>query len=168
MLVYSLIPSALMFIFDCLLIKSSLIKPLGANSTSTKHCESGGPQKRTSFLAVTVYNTAAMSRKRRDITINLLVVTFLFLFMTLPASLCYAFFKEALMRHKNGLELLCFFDFVHFLNRSILFPTCFLTNIKFRGAVYKLSDEAWARFDTSRPRLPSCNKSRTDDLVVKL
>ncbi len=147
MVVYSLIPSTIMAVFDCLLIKTSLI-----NTHERRTKRTGLP---------TMYMVAAMNKRRRDFTISLLVVTFVFLAMTLPASICYAFFKETLLKNKSGLELLCLFDFIHFLNRSILFPTCFLTNVKFRSAVYKFKSNLTA----------SCNVScrqRNETLIYKL
>jgi hypothetical protein len=160
MMIYSLIPSTIMAVFDCLLIKSSLV--------STTY-ESG--KKRSSFPTVNV-----MNRRRREFTVSLLVVTFLFLAMTLPASICYAFFKDTLLKTKSGLALLCLFDFVHFLNRSILFPTCFLTNVKFRTAVYKLKSTLTQQPTTSTAgaanTASSCiavnNRSTNQMLIFKL
>jgi hypothetical protein len=107
-LLYSLIPSSLMIVFNILIIKKF---------TSIKD------------------KFSSCKRKKTALTISLLSITSTFIIMTLPAALLYGFFSHLFkgIFLKNVLALI---DYLSFLNRASLFINCFITNSNFRKIVF--------------------------------
>ena len=101
LILYSLIPFIIMLVFNILLIKK--------------------------IRSIKNSNKGSVIRNIKSI----LVITFLFLIMTVPASVAFGFFK--LTSPKIVLLLL---DDLSFLNFSILFVNFFLTNLKFRKIIF--------------------------------
>jgi hypothetical protein len=64
---------------------------------------------------------------------SLLVITFLFLIMTVPTSIAFGFFET-----KTSNLVLFALDDLSFLNNSLLFFTCFFTNLKFRKVFFNI------------------------------
>lgn len=75
--------------------------------------------------------------KRRNLTISLLVLCFLFIVMTAPATILFAYFYQPMI-DSIGLASLYMIDDISFLNNSMLFFVCFISNRKFRKTVFKL------------------------------
>ena len=100
LILYSLIPFIIMLIFNILLIK---------RITRMKNMNKG---------------SAIRNIK------SILVITFLFLIMTVPSSVAYGFFMQT-----SPKKVLLLLDDLSFLNNSILFFTFFLTNLKFRKII---------------------------------
>jgi hypothetical protein len=109
LVLYSAVPSIIMCIFNSLLIFKSL---------------SGGKSL-----------TAHKSNKKMRLTISLVIITVLFLVMTLPSSIAFAFFANDLFASEYGGIVLKLLDFLSFLNRSTLFISCYLTNVKFKKII---------------------------------
>jgi len=109
LVLYSAVPSVIMCIFNSLLIFKSL---------------SGGKSLTTS-----------KNNKKIRLTISLVIITVLFLVMTLPSSIAFAFFSKDLFAYEYGGIILKLLDFLSFLNRSTLFLSCYLTNVKFKKII---------------------------------
>ncbi len=117
---YSLIPSSLMIVFNSLLISKTFY--LDKNKTLKYN-----KNKKVSAIS-----------KKTGLTISLLFITFSFIIMTLPASLCYGFFFD-LFRSTTVLKyILTLTDYLSYLNHSFIFFNCFLTNRIFRIFVIRI------------------------------
>ena len=117
-LLYCLIPSSLMIIFNLLIIKK-------VTSVEDKF--------------------SSNRRKKTALTISLLSITSLFVFMTLPATIVYGFFPNHFSNVllKNVQKLI---DHLSFLNRASLFINCFLTNANFRKIVINVFSKSKSRY----------------------
>ena len=117
MVVYSLIPSIVMIVFNTLIIVTTL--KLGKNLN------------RNDEKAIEVYN------KKRRLTICLITVTTLFPLMTLPNVIYYGFFNDYsepwIRKYVGG-----FTNNLTFFHHACLFFSLFFTNIYFRKAVYSI------------------------------
>jgi hypothetical protein len=111
LILYSAVPSVIMCIFNSLLIFKSL---------------SGGKSQ-----------NAKRNNRKMKLTISLVIITALFLVMTLPSSIAFAFFNYDLLSFEYGNIILKLLDFLSFLNRSTLFISCYLTNVKFKKIINK-------------------------------
>jgi len=116
MVLYNFLPAIIMFIFNILIIVKAL-----SNSE----------------INMNKHNKKAMKRmqKKRRMSISLVVITFAFLIMNLPATIYYGYFKQNELVSFNLGGIL---DFFSFLNHSSVFFTSFLTNVKFRQSVYNV------------------------------
>ena len=112
LILYSLVPFVIMGAFNVLLIKKISLKKRNYSTSNQK-----------------------MDSVKKNIQ-SLLVITFLFLIMTVPTSIAYGFFPG-----KVSNLVLFALDDLSFLNNSILFFTCFLTNFKFRKTIYYMLDK---------------------------
>jgi hypothetical protein len=110
MIFYNVIPFIVMMTFNCLLAFNI-----------RKSCNSH--QQDAKALA-----------KKRNLTISLLSVGILFLVMTVPGTLMFAYFYDAALA-SYGLQFIYIIDDITFLNHSILFFVCFITNKKFRNTI---------------------------------
>jgi hypothetical protein len=106
--IYSFFPFLLMLIFNLLLIRKTLFH-------KTKNLD----------------NNRAM-RKKRKLTITLVLISFEFIILTLPANIAFGFFYPYFKTFNFGNSILMFLDFIKFFYHSSLFLNCFLTNQKFR------------------------------------
>jgi hypothetical protein len=112
MFIYSFIPASVMFTFNILLIVTTL--------WPVKDDSSAKSQKAYS--------------KKRKLTVSLLVISFTFMFLTLPATIGWGYFSWA-KTLPWGMLSLHVLDYLAFLNHTSLFFNCFITNYKFRKAV---------------------------------
>lgn len=78
-----------------------------------------------------------LAAKKRNLTISLLSLCFLFLIMTVPSTIVFAFFYDFIFSYL-GLKYVYMFDDISFLNNCILFFVCFSSNRKFRKTVFRL------------------------------
>jgi len=128
MVIYSLIPTVVMIIFNSLIIVKT--RSLGQNVN------------RSDEQALEVY------KKKRRLTISLVIVTFLFPLMTLPNVIFYGFFNDYgdpwLRKYVGG-----FTNNIMFLNHACLFFSLFFTNMYFRNAVYAVFRRKNSRNSTS-------------------
>ena len=108
LILYNLIPFIIMIIFDILLIRKIRFSLKDKNSNS---------------------NTKKVNIQRN--VMSILLITFIFLIMTMPASIAYGFFY-----YKLSPTVLTLLDVFSFLNNSTLFFTCFFTNSKFRKVIF--------------------------------
>lgn len=123
LVLYNLTPFIIMMIFNFLLIKKIR---LGLKSDS----------KRENII-----------RNARSI----LFITLVFLVLTIPASIGYAFF------YNDSNQINIILDEMSFFNSSTLFFTCFLTNLKFRKVVV----EFFGKKSDSKYRSSSTVNTRT-------
>ena len=79
--------------------------------------------------------TSTESGKKKNLTISLLFITFLFLAMTLPSAIAFGFFYESFAQNKNFYMIL---DNFSFINRASLFLNAFISFKKFRQIVLEL------------------------------
>jgi hypothetical protein len=108
LVLYNLIPFSIMMVFNILLIRKI------RSSLKDKNLK---------------INSKKENIKRN--VISILVITFLFLIMTMPASIAYGFFHDKLTP-----TILTALDVFSFLNNSTLFFTCFFTNSRFRKVIF--------------------------------
>lgn len=105
---YSLIPFCVMSIFNFLLIKTIL--------DSKKKCKKVEP-------------------KQHRVTVLLLVITWLFLFMTLPSIILTVFFSNIVNELYYGYTLTLFAANLAYLNHSTIFFEVFIFHSKFRKII---------------------------------
>lgn len=109
--IYNFVPFLIMLVFNLLLVyKIVRISNPNLQSPSSKNQKSKNKQ-----------------------TISLVIITFLFVVMTLPSNVFFGYFQG-----KTSLvtgSIFVFWDFLGFLNRASLFFSCFITNLKFRSIV---------------------------------
>jgi hypothetical protein len=118
MFIYSFIPATVMITFNFLLIYTTLMvrKPTSSNSRN---------QESDRALA-----------KKRKLTISILVITFAFIFLTLPSMIAWGFLADWMYATLPwGNLTLDILDYLSFSNHSSVFFSCFLTNYKFRGVI---------------------------------
>lgn len=112
---YNIIPFVIMMTFNSLLIVNIRKKISTFNSKST----------------------SSSSIKRPNLTVSLIVLTCMFLVMTTPATVMFAFFYSQMIA-TIGKSWLYFIDDISFLNHGMLFTICFVSNKKFRRTVLQL------------------------------
>lgn len=115
--IYSIIPFIIMFIFNILLISKTLI----TNKSSMKKSK----------------EALKSMRKKRKLTISILVITFGFIVMTMPVSFVFTFVRGPIEALKYGRIILDLLNFISFSFHASLFSTCFMSNIKLRNFVGK-------------------------------
>lgn len=85
-------------------------------------------------------NSANSSSKKLNITVSLVIISFLFLIMTTPGTIMFAFFYDQLFSYMNP-SMVYLIDDVSFLNHSLLFVISFVSIRKFRrtimGTIFK-------------------------------
>lgn len=109
---YSIVPVVLMIIFNSLIIYKTACL--------------GKYLNRNNLKLIRLY------QKKRRLTISLIIITFMFLLMSLPSTIFFAFFfgkNPYLDKFIGGL-----FDDIAFLHHASLFISLFLTNVYFRKA----------------------------------
>lgn len=116
MVFYNIIPFGIMIIFNTLLI-------VNLRRMTKKRPEEykSGPKKR--------------SPRRQNLTISLLILTFIFLIMTLPSSLFFGFFYYGKVKNMDR-SVAFLIDDISFLNNSMLFFISFVSNRNFRNAIF--------------------------------
>jgi hypothetical protein len=120
-ILYPTVPVCIMFVFNILLIRKTLALYKNRN---------------TNFKSIRNQQHCHISKKR-NLTWSLLYITFLFIIMTMPSSVCYGFFNDYFNSTTSLQNIIVILDYLSFLNRSTLFFDCFLTNITFRKIVIK-------------------------------
>jgi hypothetical protein len=118
--IYTLIPFALMTLFNSLIIYKTF--------------KTGRNLNRNDVQSVNSY------RKKQNMTISLVSVTFLFLIFTLPNTIFFAFFYGFFSgkSHDNDLYIGGLTNNLAFLHHSTLLFNLYFTNIYFRKAVLSL------------------------------
>lgn len=114
MVFYNVIPFLVMITFNILLvvnIKSSKIKPK--------------------------LSTIKTASKKNNLTILLLLQSFLFLVMTMPGTILFAYFYNSVFANL-GTQYVYMIDDISFLNNTTLFFVCFVSNKRFRDAIIQL------------------------------
>jgi hypothetical protein len=123
MVLYNFLPFVIMSIFNSLLIKKTL-----SSSVLSK-------KKPSSEKSTTTTSMSRADRKKQRLTISLVVITFLFLIMTLPSTIWFGFVKQALPNTDTTIIVGQLLDNIAFLQHSSLLITSYLTNYKFREAL---------------------------------
>jgi hypothetical protein len=152
MTLYNLLPFAIMIIFNALLIRYGIFKNKGSKTTSN----SGHARK-------------------KELTITLLLVTFLYILMVLPGGIYFGFYRSPFFEIDQILILV--FDALSFLNRSSLFFACLITNLKFRSIVLDKFEKRFSilklcvfcrNFKIIRKRFTISKTSETEDKFSKI
>ena len=98
------------------------------------------------FLVMTIFNflliinirnsreSSKSAAKKRNLTLTLFLLCFLFIAMTAPGTLLYGYFYDSVLASLS-LSTAFLIDDVSYLNHSMLFFTCFISNKKFRRTV---------------------------------
>ncbi|CAF0892366.1 unnamed protein product [Brachionus calyciflorus] len=113
LIVYNIIPLSVMIIFNTLLIVTTLL-----DNKSLKYLSNEKALKSI--------------RKKRNLTISIISITFAFMVMTTPSTIIFSFFQSDFNRFKNSRIVLRSLDSIAFLFHSTIFFNCLLTNTKFR------------------------------------
>lgn len=74
-------------------------------------------------------------RGKRRLTISLIIITLMYIFMSLPSSIFFSFFIDYLFKSNGQLYSVLLKSF-YFSQHSIIFFECYFTNIKFRKSFY--------------------------------
>lgn len=77
------------------------------------------------------------SHKRQNLTISLLIISFLFVLMTSPGSILFGFFYNQILGDLDRAYIFLIDD-ISFLNHASLFFISFASNMKFRKAVIEI------------------------------
>ncbi len=128
LVIYSLIPSILMLVFNVLLIKNTpnrltyvkykipAVKAISSNTNSQ----------------------SSIGSKKRNLTFSLLFISFMFLACSLPGMFLYGVFPDEAQNQNSNIiltNIMVLFDFLAFLYHATIFFNCLLTNLKFRKIV---------------------------------
>lgn len=114
---YNFIPGAIMLLFNLLLIYTTLI-----------------PSKKDKHKKLSASDIKA-AKKKRNLTLSLLVVTFAFIVLTFPSTIGYGYFSDYLFSTDFGPLLLYCLDYLSFFNHVSIFFFTFMTHRKFRKIV---------------------------------
>lgn len=116
LVIYSIIPTIIMVIFNTLIV------------FETMHL--GRQLNRNDERSIKVF------RKKRHLTVSLIILTFLFPIMTLPNVIFYSFFYRIdpwMDKYLGG-----FTNNLTFFHHSVLFFSLYLTNCYFRKAIFSI------------------------------
>jgi len=83
------------------------------------------------------YHGSNSKAKRPNLTFSLILVSFFLMAITIPSTILFAYFYDQLLADLN-ISLIYLIDDISFLNNSMLFFICFLSNKKFRTTVIQL------------------------------
>ena len=111
---YSIIPTIIMIIFNSLIIKKTINLGKSLNQNDKR--------------------AIRLNKKKKNMTVSLLIITFMFLLLTLPNSIyfsCYLLIFNTLNNRAIG----CL-NFLTFLHHSTLFFSLYFTNNYFKNAVH--------------------------------
>lgn len=108
-IIYSAVPSVIMLLANGLILKNIFAME------RRKHYATG---------------KEAAGRKKMANVLSLVLVAVLFLLMTFPNTILQTFFSDRLT-----IDVIYFSDHISFLNHSMIFFLCFVTNRKFRNIV---------------------------------
>jgi hypothetical protein len=125
MVLYNFLPFVIMSIFNSLLIKKTLSSGMHSRKNANNNNEKNNKMSRA-------------DRKKQRLTISLVVITFLFLLMTLPSTIWFGFVKQSLPNTDTTIIVGQLLDNIAFLQHSSLLITSYLTNYKFREAFDQL------------------------------
>lgn len=114
---YNFIPGSVMFLFNILLIYTTLI-----------------PSKKDKHKKLSASEVKA-AKKKRNLTVSLLVVTSAFVILTFPATIGFGYFGDYLYTTDYGLFMLYCLDYLSFFNHISIFFFTFMTHRKFRKIV---------------------------------
>ena len=114
---YNVIPFLVMITFNTLLI-INLKKKL----SQRKNNKSNGPKSSSS------------ASKRPGLTVSLVVLSFLFLIMTTPGTIMFAYFYDGFLSNLDT-PIVFLIDDISFLNHAMLFFISFASNKKFRSTI---------------------------------
>lgn len=114
MIFYIIIPFLIMITFNTLLI------------VNLKHKLSKFPN-----------NGQILVKRRPNLTVSLIILSFLFLVMTIPGTMLFGFFFEDILSNLNQ-TFIFLIDDITFLNHAMIFFISFLSNKKFRKAIIQI------------------------------
>ena len=115
-LIYPIISVIIMVLFNTLLIAKLI----------SIHRKKPQNQKAQKFLNRTI-----------NLSVSMLFITFMFIFMCLPAAICYKYFGGFFFSTDELRATIFLMDSLSFLNRSFIFFNCFISNIRFRAFVIR-------------------------------
>lgn len=119
MVFYNIIPFVVMITFNCLLIWN-LRKKLSSHKDKKKNT-----------------SPSSSSSKRPNLTVTLIILSFLSLIMTTPGTIMFVFFYDGFLINLDA-SMVFLIDDIMFLNHALLFFVSFTTNRKFRAALFDL------------------------------
>lgn len=82
--------------------------------------------------------SSSSSRARPSLTISLIILSFLFLIMTTPGTIMFAYFYNAFLSNLDE-SIVFLIDDISFVNHTMLFFISFVSNRKFRRTVLGLA-----------------------------
>lgn len=94
---------------------------------------------RKKFSKRTEHGPNSSSSKRPGLTVSLIILSFLFLIMTTPGTIMFAYFYNAFLSNLDE-SMVFLIDDISFLNHSMLFVISFISNKKFRKTILALGD----------------------------
>ena len=121
------LPFIMMAVFNILIIRT--IRKLKSNHDHRQSPGAGCDNSREKSF-----------KKMHKTTMSLLAISVLFVIMSMPSKLAFGFFNEYFTETGYDYEVLRFLDNVSFSYNSSMFVLCFITNFKFRKAVYETFD----------------------------
>ena len=118
MFIYSFIPFVIMTIFNVLLIKKMRL------SIKINH------------VIVSNNNNNNNHSNKKNISLTLLIISFVFLVMTFPSTIAFSFLADIQDNNATARSIFHLLDHLSFLYHTTLFFNCYLTNLKFRNFVF--------------------------------
>ena len=115
---YSFFPFVIMTVFNILLIR--IIKV----------------SKKVNSVSVLRDGSNNNHQNKKNLTSTLLIISFLFLLMTLPSTIAFSFLIEIHDNNQTAKSIFHLLDYLSFLYHTTLFFNCFMTNLKFRNFVF--------------------------------
>lgn len=117
LLLYNFIPGGIMLVFNILLIKTTLL-----------------PSRRVGSKPMNSSDVNA-ARKKKNLTVSLLVVTFAFIIQTYPATVGFGYMSDYLFTLDHGQLTLNILDYFAFSYHVSMFFFTFVSHRKFRQIV---------------------------------
>lgn len=118
---YNFIPGLIMIVFNFLLIYTTLMP---SRSTANKNV------RRPSATDL------RDKKKKKKLTISLVVVTTAFVVLTFPSTICWGYLSDIFYTWPYGVMVLNILDYFSFANHASLFFFTFISNYKFRRVIY--------------------------------
>lgn len=117
---YELIPFILMLIFNCLLVRVTFFI---FTKKSVKYNDNG--------------HRAIRNKRMKSLTISLIILTLVFITLTLPATILYNYFYNYFQSTSTLKLVITLIDYLTYINHSVIFFNCLISNLKFRNVFIK-------------------------------
>jgi hypothetical protein len=117
---YELIPFILMLIFNCLLVRVTFFM---FGKKSSKYHLNG--------------HLAMRNKRMKNLTMSLIVLTLVFIILTLPATILYNYFYTYFQSTSTLKLIITLIDYFTYINHSLIFINCLISNLKFRNIFFK-------------------------------